>query len=299
MPDHAPRVGVVGVPGGWSSENLADAVAERTGTRLLIDMREVSLDTATGTVAFRGEDLSRLDGIILKKVGSVYGPSMLDRLELLRHVSRTVPTFSRPSRVLRLVDRLSCTVALCGAGIPMPATVLTEDVDKAAEAVLRFERAVIKPLYSTKARGMCVIDVAESPDPRADIADFKDAGNPVLYVQQMVDLPGQDLGVAFLAGEHIGTYARVRADNAWSTTTKSGGRYQAHDVSPELVELARRAQEPFGLDFTVVDIAETESGPVVFEVSAFGGFRGLSTALGLDPAALYADHVLSEIQKRR
>ena len=33
------------------------------------------------------------------------------------------------------------------------------------------------------------------------------------------------------------------------------------------------------------------------EVSAFGGFRGLTEGLGLDPAALYADHVLSSLRR--
>jgi len=34
-------VGIVGVPGGWSSERLADAFAARTGYRLLVDAGRV------------------------------------------------------------------------------------------------------------------------------------------------------------------------------------------------------------------------------------------------------------------
>jgi ribosomal protein S6--L-glutamate ligase len=59
--------------------------------------------------------------------------------------------------------------------------------------------------------------------------------------------------------------------------------------------LGRRAQEPFGLTFTTVDIALTPTGPIVFEVSAFGGYSGALKGCGIDAAALVAEHVISEV----
>jgi ribosomal protein S6--L-glutamate ligase len=70
----------------------------------------------------------------------------------------------------------------------------------------------------------------------------------------------------------------------------------AYEASPELVDLGRRAQAPFGLDFTTVDVALTDDGPIVFEVSAFGGFRGAKEGIGIDAAALYTDHVLGKLE---
>jgi ribosomal protein S6--L-glutamate ligase len=34
---------------------------------------------------------------------------------------------------------------------------------------------------------------------------------------------------------------------------------------------------------------------MVFEVSAFGGFRGMRDGLGLDAAGIFADHVLGRL----
>ena len=48
------------------------------------------------------------------------------------------------------------------------------------------------------------------------------------------------------------------------------------------------------MDFTTVDIAESEHGPLVFEVSAFGGFAGAKEGIGIDAASLYADYALNE-----
>jgi ribosomal protein S6--L-glutamate ligase len=152
---------------------------------------------------------------------------------------------------------------------------------------------VLKPLFSTKARGMRV--VKSGPDARARLERFRGAGNRVMYIQKKMDLPGRDLGIAFLGGQYLATYARIGDKGAWTTTTHFGGRYEPFEPSGELVDLARRAQAPFDLDFTCVDVAETEEGPIVFEVSAFGGFRGLKEAHGIDASERFADYVLRKI----
>ncbi len=51
--------------------------------------------------------------------------------------------------------------------------------------------------------------------------------------------------------------------------------------------MVRRAQVLFDLNFTSVDIVETPDGPLVFEVSAFGGFKGLTVARNMDGATRY------------
>ena len=287
---------MVGIPGKWSTETLADAVEERTGFRLVIDMNEVCLDLERQRLVFQDVDLCRLDALIIKKISASYSPATLDRLELLRVAEQAgVRVFSRAVNILRLIDRLSCTVTLRNAGIPMPATRVTEDVGAALTAVQDFGSAVFKPLYSTKARGMCVIDAQQDhAGIEREIRAFQ-ADNPMMYIQQKVELPGRDLGMVFLAGEYHGSYARVSKDDAWNTTIHSGGRYAAHTPPDDVIELARRAQAPFGMDFTTVDVAETNTGPIVFEVSAFGGFRGALEGIGIDAAGLYTDHVLRQL----
>jgi tetrahydromethanopterin:alpha-L-glutamate ligase len=293
------RIGVVGMAGGWSSESLADRVAERTGFRLLVDMQHVTARLDQGQVLFGDQDLCKLDGLIIKKVGDQYSAHLLDRLELLRYVEECgVQVFSKPLAILRLLDRLSCTVTLASGGIPMPPTEVTLDLKHAVRAVRRFGRAVAKGLYSTKARGMLVVS-GEDPELEQKLAAFQAADNPVIYLQQMLDLPGRDLGVSFLGGQYLGAYARRKGDGAWNTTIHSGGHYEAYEPRAEVLDVARRAQALFNLDFTGVDVVETERGPMVFEVSAFGGFSGLRDSCQLDAASRYADYVIERCRERR
>jgi len=298
--DEMKKIGVVGIPGKWSTETLADAIEQQTGFRLVIDMSRVSLDLSDNTLNYldagKKINLCDLDGLIIKKISAEYNPNTLDRLELLLIAqAQGVKIFSSPEKIMRLIDRLSCTVMLRKAGLPMPDTIVTENIEEAIETVKKFSSAVFKPLFSTKARGMVVID-ATSPSAqiKSEIEEFQ-AEHQMMYIQKKVNLPGQDLGLVFLGGQYLGTYARVNQSGTWNTTINSGGRYANFSPSEEIINIAQRAQALFSMDFTTVDIAETDNGPIVFEVSAFGGFQGALDGIGIKAAELYADYVLDKV----
>lgn len=78
------NIGVVGIPGKWSTDTLADAVQSRTGRRTVVDMGGVELDLARGRLLYGEFDLCTLDGLIVKKISATYSPATLDRLEMLR-----------------------------------------------------------------------------------------------------------------------------------------------------------------------------------------------------------------------
>ncbi len=290
------KVGVIGIPGKWSTETLADAIEQRTGFRLVIDMEKVKLDLTNNSLFFNGVNLSSLDGLMIKKISAIYSPNTLDRLELLRiPMAQGVKIYSHPERIMRLIDRLSCTVSLRNAGIPMPDTMVTESIDEAIDTVKQYGEAVFKPLFSTKARGMTIIKAASGDEQiRKEVDDFY-SQNQMMYIQKKVNLPGRDLGMVFLGGKYLGTYARVNQSGAWNTTINSGGRYELHEPSDDIIAMAQKAQDIFKMDFTTVDVAETDDGPIVFEVSAFGGFQGALDGIGIKAAELYADYVLDRI----
>ena len=290
-----PRIGVVGIPGKWSTEVLADRLEERTGFRVVIDMSKVELCLDTNQLMYQDLDLMTLDGLIVKKISEVYSPATEDRVHLLSYAERAgVKLFSPTQSVGNLVNRLSGTLALQQGNIPMPKTRITENSEQAFATVREFGSAILKPLYSTKARGMIMLTKDDSDEfVRNALAEYRQ-NQSIYYIQQTVKLDGRDLGMVFVGGDYLCTYARVGNKDSWNTTINSGGKYEKFEPDAALIELGRRAQSCYDLSFTTVDIALTDQGPVVFEVSAFGGFKGALEGCDIDAASVFADYVLQE-----
>jgi ribosomal protein S6--L-glutamate ligase len=289
------KIGVVGIEGAWSTEMLADAILRRTGFCKIIDIEKVSVNLDTGKIFCGGEDISDFDALIIKKIGRDYSPNMLDSLEIMRFINaKGMKIFSRPDRLISVLNRLTCTITMKLANIPVPPTVITGDLEEACIAVKKFEKAVFKPLYTSKARGMTVITDTNSA--REDIEKYQKS-NSVMYIQKMIDIGGRDLGLVFVGGEYLATYARVKASDSWNTTTVNGGSYVIHTPDNGIIAMAQKAQDLFKLDFTCVDVALTDDGPMVFEVSAFGGFRGIYESSGIEAAEVYLNHILKELKK--
>jgi ribosomal protein S6--L-glutamate ligase len=290
------KIGVIGVPGKWSTEVLADRLEARTGFRAVMDMNEVELHLDTNKVYCNGFDLTELDGLIVKKISQVYAPSTEDRIHILSHLeSLGVSVFSPTNSMGKLINRLSGTLALQQGNIPMPKTRITESVDLAFNIVREFGSAILKPLYSTKARGMVFLRAEDSDESVLAQLEEYTKTQSLFYIQQALNLNGRDLGMVFVGGRYFCTYARVADSDAWNTTIHSGGRYELFEPDADLIELGRRAQACFDMSFTTVDIALTDQGPVVFEVSAFGGFKGALDGCNLDAAEAYTNYVLGKI----
>lgn len=293
------KIAVIGIPGKWSTEVLADRLEQASGFRLIIDMSKVVFDAKQHALYFENQNLCELDGLVVKKITQDYDRHMWDRIELLRVAEDAgVRVFSPCKAILQLVNRLGCTATLSNHKIPMPHTLVTESKAEALNFIMACKEAVLKPMFSTKARGMALLNANTTPFEilKMQIHDFH-ANHPMLYIQQKASLQGWDLGMVFVGGNYLCTYARVSNGESWNTTIHSGGKYAPFEPDPSLIALGKRAQAPFGLDFTTVDIALTDSGPIVFEVSAFGGFKGALEGAGIDAASAYSDHILASLEQ--
>jgi ribosomal protein S6--L-glutamate ligase len=294
------NLAVVGQPGAWSTERLADALRAAGANAAVVDLAACSLRLPDRRLFHLGRPLEGLDGAVVKKLGDTAdGWSVQERIGMLRHLEASgVPVLSAPDHLHVAVNRYRMTCELVRAGLPVPPTTVTEDIDEAADAVARFGTAVIKPLFTSKGRGMRRLEPTR--DLRGELEAHRDSGLGPFYLQRFVKHPGRDLGVAVLDGRCLGAYWRVAAGEQWMTTILSGGRYEKAEIAPEIADMAVVAARHFGLIFTGVDLIEDSDGRFsVLEVSAFGGFRGLLNGCGVDAAPRLAEVVLRRFREAR
>jgi ribosomal protein S6--L-glutamate ligase len=227
------RVAVIGVPGAWSTERLASALGQAGADPLVVDLAACSLRLPDPRLFHQGRPVEGLAGALVKKIGdTAEGPGVIQRLNLLHHLERTgVPVLSPPGRLEVAANRYRMTLELARAGVPLPDTLVTEDPAEAEAAVERFGAAVVKPLYTSKGRGMQRVD--PSLDLRAFFARWRHETGPI-YLQRFIKHPGRDLGLAVLEGKCLGAYWRVARDDQWMTTIHSGAvtRLRSRDPKP-------------------------------------------------------------------
>jgi len=294
------KVAVIGQPGAWSTDGLARALTAAGAEVAVVDLERATLRLPARPLYVGGDPLDGLDGAVVKKIGDTFGGwAVGERLNMLRHLEASgVPVLSSPDRLEAALNRYRMTVELAAAGVPIPDTAVTESVAEAAAIVEDFGAAVLKPLYTSKGRGMQRL--CPGPELGPALESHVAEGFGPFYLQRFIDHPGRDLGVAVLEGRPLGAYWRVAPESQWMTTIRSGGRYELANPPAQVIDLAVRAAEQFGLLFTGVDLMETPGGGwVVLEVSAFGGFRGLLTACRVDAAALVAEAVLRRFGETR
>ena len=287
------RIAVAGIPGAWSSEQLAASLRAEGAESFVLSPGDIVHDLGAGAVTWNGEDLRQLDGLAVKKLGDQSNAASRLRLHALRALERAGVRVFSPADVIDVaMDRYRMTMRLAEAGLPIPMTVAAASEAGLHEAAKRLGDCIIKPVYTSKGRGM--VRVHRGGDMSA-LRELDGDHQPYL-AQQFIHAPGRDIGATVVGGRFIGAFFRVAQAGEWMTTTAAGGRYAPCDLSHRGIEYAERAARAFGLDYTVVDLVEQDDDFLLYEVSAFGGFRGLKEACNHDSAADYARHIVSTLE---
>jgi tetrahydromethanopterin:alpha-L-glutamate ligase len=183
------KIAVVGQPGAWSTERLANALRAAGAEVGVVELAACSLRLPDRRLFHRGEPLEGLDGAVVKKLGDAAdGWSVQERIGMLRHLEASgVPVLSTPDHLHVAVNRYRMTCELVRAGLPVPPTTVTEDVDEAVAAVARFGTAVLKPLFTSKGRGMRRLEPTR--ELRGQLESHRDDGLGPFYLQRFVKHP--------------------------------------------------------------------------------------------------------------
>jgi ribosomal protein S6--L-glutamate ligase len=287
------QIGVAGIPGAWSTETLGVALAARGVTVTVFSLADCSLDLGRRAVWYDGRDLGQLNGVVVKKLGDSTDPLDAARIRYLQQLEFSGVRVFSPARAIGEVnDRLRMSQILAQRGLPLPRTVVTESVEAAADVIEDWGRAVVKPLQTSKARGMLLLAAGQAH--RIKLRRWREEWRMPFYLQQFIPNLGRDIGVTVLGDEVLGAFYRVGSGASWVTSSSAGGHYEPCPLNPEIERLALAAVQAFGLDFSVVDLVESGGEYFMYEVSAFGGFAGLWQSQHVDVAARYADYILRE-----
>jgi RimK family alpha-L-glutamate ligase len=275
----------------WHCRRLAAACARQGAT--------VAIETLRACRFRLGEpgpgiDIPALDGAlpdaaIVRAIPNGSFEQVTFRLSLLHALRELgVPVVNDARAIERCVDKSMTSFLLHKAGIPTPATLVTEEAERIPEwHEGRRGDLIVKPLFGAQGRGLRRITTKEPlPDPAET--------SGVLYLQRYVgrDKDWHDYRVFVVGSEPVA--AMRRQGESWITNVARGGTCERVACRGPFAELAVAATRAVGAAYAGVDLIEDADGALmVLEVNSMPAWKGLQSVADTDIAAAIAAHVVA------
>ncbi|MBN2228767.1 MAG: RimK family alpha-L-glutamate ligase [Candidatus Thorarchaeota archaeon] len=277
----------------WATASLIDAMKAKGHVPKPFRLPDVSAEIPNKFMYLDEEDVSNMDGVLVRTIGFGTGDQITYRISLLEHFEDAGIYVMNPAYSFRRAkDKYATLTALNKAGILVPRTFIGENLEAAIKFTEEVGDVVIKPLIG--ARGMGAIR-AEHRELTYRAMKFIHQLGQVLYVQEMIEKPDRDIRAFVIGGQLVGAmyrYLPKGVEGEWRTNVHGGGEAELTELLPEYEECAIKAAEVLGLDYTGIDIIESPNGPCVIEANAAPSWSALARVTGLDIAALIVDRLV-------
>lgn len=227
----------------------------------------------------RGEPAGPVDAVIPRIGRSVnfHGLAVLRQFE-----SGGAWSLNSSRAVASARDKLHQMQLLAQRGIPLVPTAFARkpaDVRRAI-ADLGGPPCVIK--FTDGAQGMGVM-LAESAAGAESIADAFHNVNQNILLQPFIGA-ARDLRLFVVGGRVVAAMRRQAREGEFRANLHRGGVAVVHHPTPDQRATAIAATRALGLDAAGVDLLDTPQGPLVLEINASPGLRGIEAASGRNVA---------------
>jgi ribosomal protein S6--L-glutamate ligase len=175
-------------------------------------------------------------------------------------------------------DKIVATKVLKLAGVPVPETFVTAD-PKLLGPLLDSGPVIVKPYRGSQGRGIHIVWDANEVD------DLPSEGGAI-FAQRYYPPDGEDRKIYRIGGHFFGV------KRSWPARSYEEKLGEPFPVTPALREIATRCGEAFGIELYGLDIIEHEGEPIVVDVSAFPGFKGVP-----DASVRVADYVYAAVER--
>ncbi|MBN2154122.1 MAG: RimK family alpha-L-glutamate ligase [Candidatus Lokiarchaeota archaeon] len=253
-------------------------------------------------------NVDAVPGFIVRGIGVTTLTRSFYRFDVLYALERRGKVLINGARATEVaMNKAMASVAIDAAGIPTPATVVTENLK---HAIAAFDRlggdVVIKPVYGSLGIGMFRIQdkgVAE----HLLVELFRNGC--AFYMQQFhpwsspVGIAAShpfDVRALVIGGEVAGAMIRESPDaSQWKTNVHQGAEPRPFSPSREVQNLAIEAAAAIGLEVAGVDLLHSAraGGWVVLEANCAPGWTGLSRACPADIPARIVEYYREKLKR--
>jgi len=243
------------------------------------------------SIHYQGRALTTFDAIIPRIGASItfYGTAVLRLFEAsgIFCVNGSLP-------ITRARDKLRCLQQLARKGIGLPVTGFAhspDDIDDLIKLV-GGTPLVIKLLEGTQGIGVVLAETKNAA--RSVIDAFLGLKANILLQEYVHEAGGADIRCFVINGKVIAAMQRQAQNGEFRSNLHRGGHAYPVEITEEERKTAIRAARVIGLNMAGVDILRSKRGPLVMEVNASPGLRGIESATGINVADMVIEFIERE-----
>jgi tetrahydromethanopterin:alpha-L-glutamate ligase len=273
----------------WTARALARSVQRRGAEPVPFRLSEIASYT------FDFSTIGDVDAVIVRDLGAGAFEEVSFKFDLLRILEKKVPVINTPESIQNAANKYYSLHLLKKAGLPVPETVVTSDVDVALDTLDRWGEAVTKPIFGYKGIGIRRFQSgSDLYDSNSDSIEEILSERGVLYLQEFIPIE-RDIR-AFVVGDRVAGAIYRYAQNGWITNLSQGGTPERCTLNSDQEVVSILASEVIGTAFAGVDIAETDDGFLILEVNGTPSGKGIYEACRVDVTGDIVDHLISDFK---
>lgn len=265
----------------------------------LIDHTKCSVKLGDGkSKIFIGEeDITNEFDAVIPRIGTKvtrHGAAIVKQFEM-----NGVFSTARSLGITRARNKVRTLQIMARKGIPIPETLFSINPDNIGEQIriLGGAPVIIKLQEGTQGRGVIL---AESKKSAKSIIDtFYKMDTSILLQRYIEEANGEDIRIIVVGSKVVASMKRTSQLDDFRSNVHRGGNTEAVEISPKERQIALDATKYLGLGVAGVDLMRSKKGPVLLEVNASPGLKGIEQATDVNVARHIVQFVEKNARRKR
>ena len=274
--------------------------AERAGHDVsLIDHTKCSVKLGAGKpqIYLRDENITNDFDAIIPRIGakvSRHGAAIVKQFEM-----NGVFSTARSLGITRARNKVRTLQIMARKHIPIPETLFSINPDNIEEQIeiLGGTPVIIKLQEGTQGLGVILAETRKSA--KSIIDTFYKMDTSILIQKFIEESNGEDIRIIVVGKKVVASMKRISAVGEFRSNVHRGGDTETIQPTAKEQQIALNAAKYLGLAVAGVDIIRSKNGPLLIEVNASPGLRGIETTTQVNVAAEIVKFVERNGRKRR
>jgi len=259
----------------------------------LIDHTKCSVKLGDGKprIFLGEEDVSDEFDAIIPRIGAKvtkHGAAIVKQFEMCGTFST-----ARSLGITRARNKVRTLQIMARKGIPIPETLFSINPDniEAQIKLLGGPPVIIKLQEGTHGLGVILAETKKSA--KSIIDTFYKMDTSILLQQYIEEANGEDIRIIVVGKKVVASMKRKSELDDFRSNVHRGGDTIAIQPTPKEKYIALNATKYLGLGVAGVDLMRSKNGPVLIEVNASPGLKGIEAATGVN----VAKHIIQFVER--